>query len=154
MPEAVTAYGMNERTIRRHLKEGTFTGIKVRTLQGREWRIRPPDPDVARTLPGASEKGAGRASTQAGQELIPVSDIERFLAPLAADRERLAAQVDELHAARLNDARQAAEEIGRLRGQLAATQGELERLRAVPPSPSPIVEPERARRRRRWPWER
>lgn len=170
LEEAVKAYELSERTLRRRLTARQLDGIKVHTPSGREWRVRPPGPDNDRTASGSS----GQGDPGTNLDRIRVSDIEQLLAPLAKERDILRAELEREREARLQETRQAAEarltdreEIGRLRGLLEATQSEVQRLRAgeVPATPPPgtsgidnnvnsSTSDEPARRRLRWPWQR
>lgn len=138
--EAAAAYRLSVRTVRRRLATGELTAVKVATPNGQSWRVKPPSAPIDAGQPASGQTGLS----------IPLDQLEKLFAPLAQERDRLQverdelrAQVEGLHAARLEDARQAAEEIGRLRGLLEAAQ---------PPQPATATDPPPARRR--WFWQR
>lgn len=137
---ACRAYGISLRTMRRRLAAGQMEARRVRTSKGQEWRIKPPGrpPDTARqasdTPPAVSDPPP--------VALLALADVERLLAPVVQERDRLAAQVENLQQDRITDARQ----IGELTGRLAAQEAELARLRAIADDPP--------RPRWRWPWQR
>lgn len=139
--EAARAYRLSERTVRRRLASGELEAVKVSTPNGQSWRIRPPS-----APPDHAEQPTAPDRPQTA--MIALDQLEHLLAPLAAERDRLQAErdalqtkLDELHTARLEDARTASEEIGRLRGLLEAAQG----------TPQPAGA---GSARRRWFWQR
>jgi hypothetical protein len=140
--QAARAYGLSERTIRRRIHAGDVRAGHLTVKGQREWRIEPPStptrPDVA---PSPSD-GPSVPPSAPGTALIAIADVDRLLAPILSERDRLLQQVDTLQTARLADALA----LGQVQGQLAAVQAEL--ARAV--SPPPV---DNAPRRRRW-WHR
>jgi hypothetical protein len=139
--QAVHAYHLSERTIRRRLSTGELAAEKIDTPYGKAWRIRPPQER-------ATGDTAAPAPDNSQVALIPLDKMREVLAPLQqaldhlqGERDDLRRQLDEVQAARLVDK----EEIGRLRG----------RLEAVDSTPDPAestAQPEPGRRR--WFWQR
>lgn len=152
LQQAILAYKKSERTMRRLLHSGVIEGAQVAGKRGLEWRVRPPGPAP---IPDTPDAGTPPPPAQPGTAMIPIADVEHLLAPyvqaqaaIQAERDTLAARVEELHEARRADA----EELGRLRGRLDAVEAELARARQLSPitPPAPPVDPPR----RRWPWSR
>lgn len=141
LKDAAAAYGISLRTMQRRVAAGEVECMRVKTLRGREWRIRPPGPgDVPDVPPGAPQAPTPEAT---GGPLVPLDRVEALLAPIVDERDRLRSEVTALQEARVTQA----ETIGRLQGKLEATEAELARLRATAAPTAPPA-------RRRWPWQR
>ncbi len=145
--QAAIAYRLSKRTVRRRLTTGEIEAVKVSTVNGEAWRIKPPQ--LAPEQPTAPP----RPDVAAGLDLIRIADVERLLAPVVAERDRLLVERDELRQqvanlgeTRLTDAREQSAEIGRLRGLLEAAQ----QSTMVAPQPQPT----QSKHRRRWFWQR
>lgn len=137
---AASAYGISARTMRRWIASSKVQAVKVATPSGHEWRVQPPIDSIAHDQ-GDQGDQAAPGDAGPGLGLIRVSDAERLLAPIVQERDRLAAELERLHDARLADA----ELIGRLKQ-------EIETMRAQQPPPTPQARPDRPRQR--WPWQR
>ncbi len=134
--QAIHAYHLSERTIRRRLKTGELDAEMIDTPYGKAWRIRPP-------RGAASNTTAAQQPDNSQVGLVPFDTIRDALAPLqqaldhlVSERDDLRRQLDEAQQARLLDR----EEIGRLRGKLETAENK--------------TAPEPEQPRRRWWWQR
>ncbi len=143
--QAARAYALSERTIRRRIHAGDVRAGHLTVKGNREWRIEPPGGGPSVDMPPGAPDGPSAPPSAPGTALIAIADVDRLLAPILSERDRLLTQVDTLQAARLADALA----LGQVQGQLAAVQAELERARSTPPA-SPPVDDDPPRRRRWW----
>ncbi len=138
--QAIHAYQLSERTIRRRLKTREIAAEMIDTPYGKAWRIRPPQRAPSNATPSQQPD-----NSQVG--LVPFETIRDALAPLQQaldhlvnERDDLRRQLDEAQQARLVDR----EEIGRLRGRLEAAEQQQQTQQSA-------LKPER---KRRWFWQR
>jgi len=151
--QAAAAYNLSARTVRRRLAGRELDAGHLPTAHGREWRIRPPATYAPPTGTAAAPDAPSAPHSAPGSAMIAIADVDRLLAPILSERDRLLQQVDTLQAARLTDALA----LGQVQGQLAALQAELERARSVP-SPAELQQLATKKEnapapRRRW-WQR
>ncbi len=146
--QALDAYRLSERTMRRRLTSGEIEGYKATGPKGEEWRVRPPGvapepPQGVSDNPGAHERVTGQHEDMAP----PLALIENAYRRLLDQNQGLIGELGRVQEARIEDARSAADRIARLEERLEAAQAEVERLRAAD-APSDI------RPRFRWFWQR
>ena len=146
--QAATAYNLSARTVRRRLAGRELDAGHLPTAHGREWRIRPPATYAPPSTAPSPSDAPSAPHNAPGSAMIAIADVDRLLAPILSERDRLLQQVDTLQAARLTDALA----LGQVQGQLAALQAELARARSVPDvtDVTPKKEDTPAPRRRWW----
>ena len=133
--QAAAAYNLSGRTIRRRLATRELDAGHLPTAHGRVWRFRPPATYAPPNPAPAPSDDPSAPHSAPGSAMIAIADVDRLLAPILSERDRLLEQVDTLQAARLADALA----LGRVQGQLAAVQAELARARSVP-SPADVTD--------------
>lgn len=151
--QAAAAYNLSVRTIRRRIHAGDVRAGHLIFKGQREWRIEPPSAPPSRPGSHPAPDAPPAPPSAPGTAMIALADVDRLLAPILSERDRLLQQVDTLQAARLADALA----LGQVQGQLAAVQAEFERARSTPPAVPNVTDgtpkKEDAPRRRRW-WHR
>jgi excisionase family DNA binding protein len=170
VPEAAAALGVSANTIRRWIKDGTVVAERVPRPQGYALRVHLPTQVPAGTSPAGTSHAAQVPPNGTSHEHVPgtsrevpavaPADLQRAEALAIYGARLLEPVVAELKAAREHVAAQA-EELGRVRAELAAAQVRIAELEATPaprqvaptpPADSPVAPAPRSWWARWWPW--